>query len=128
MIHSHRSENGKLEITTEQEHTLMKLWDWRDLTSRIKDESLYFIMTNRELLRISLSLPSNENELLRYNNIPDSTRMYAKEIIDIILSNATDNSFTPVKFHLSAKLMKSATMKTKFLRVSKKRKVKKLKV
>ena len=83
-------------------------------------------MTNKELLRISLSLPLDENELLKCTNIPHSTRIHAKDILDAMNSkNTTDDTFTPVRFQVPEAQVRPVnfqSMKVESTNASKKRK------
>ena len=115
----------KLEMSADQEHALKRLWEWRDITARKNDESLSFIMTNRELLHISLSLPANETELLENNivHMSDSIRTFAKVIIDIVNDqDAIHDSMTPVKFQLSKSSTNSTYIKSRLSHAFERRK------
>ena len=44
---------------------LSRLWDWRDSTARKEDESPSFVLSNSDLVRIGLSLPTSLVQLDR---------------------------------------------------------------
>jgi len=56
---------GALTLTTEQDLALAALWDWRDITARDLDESVAYIMSNSEMLRIARALPHSVEQLLQ---------------------------------------------------------------
>jgi ribonuclease D len=49
-------------LTLEQNLILSLLWNWRDLIARKEDESVSYIMSNSELIRIGLRCPKSELE------------------------------------------------------------------
>lgn len=49
-------------LSLEQNLILGLLWNWRDLIARKEDESVSYIMSNSELVRIGLRCPKSESE------------------------------------------------------------------
>eukprot|EP01036_Dinobryon_divergens_P049176 gene49176-65906_t len=60
---SHSSSD--FDISLEQDLALAAVWDWRDRVARAEDESVSYIMSNSELIRIGLAMPREEAQLLR---------------------------------------------------------------
>ena len=48
---------------------LSRLWDWRDSTARKEDESPSFVLSNSDLVRIGLSLPTSLVQLDRLGRL-----------------------------------------------------------
>ena len=72
-------------LTAAQESTLVALWDWRDQCARREDDSAQSIMSNAELLRIGLCVPTSIS-MMEQNCGPLSlnTRQTATQIISLI--------------------------------------------
>lgn len=72
-------------LTAAQEATLVALWDWRDQCARREDDSVQSIMSNAELLRIGLCVPTSIS-MMEQNCGPLSlnTRQTAAQILSII--------------------------------------------
>jgi hypothetical protein len=51
-------------LTMEQTLIFELLWNWRDIIARREDESVSFILSNSELIRIGLKCPKSETEFL----------------------------------------------------------------
>lgn len=60
------------------------LWDWRDRCARAEDESVDFIMSNAELLRIAQRLPRTSSHLLECQPLSQLVRERAEEVVAII--------------------------------------------
>lgn len=58
-----RSTNGTSELTEVQTRVISALWDWRDREARDKDESIMFILSNAELIRLGMIAPRSVQEL-----------------------------------------------------------------
>ena len=54
---------GEPSLTHEQDMVMAALWSWRDLTAREEDESVAYVMSNAELIRIGQNLPRNMQQL-----------------------------------------------------------------
>lgn len=75
------------DLTLEQDLCLAALWDWRDRTARALDESLVYIMSNAELLKIGMTVPRDETSLRRdCGPISATVSAKASEIIEMIRS------------------------------------------
>ena len=73
------------ELNATQEAVLKTLWDWRDLTARAHDESLFYVCTNANLLRMALAVPTTTTTLQAlFNPIPPLVLECAQEILDRI--------------------------------------------
>lgn len=76
------------ELTSRQKSVLKALWDWRDKTARNHDESLAFVCTNSQLLRLALAASSNfsANRLQSlFHPIPPLVLEHSTEILDCML-------------------------------------------
>lgn len=56
------SKKASNSLTMEQNLILGHLWNWRDIIARKEDESVTYIMSNAELIRIGLKCPKSETE------------------------------------------------------------------
>ena len=72
------------DITEQQDAVVAALWNWRDKTARAADESVLFVMSNSELLRIGCLMPKDVSQLLSSGPISDMTRSYAADVIALI--------------------------------------------
>lgn len=88
------------ELTSRQKSVLKALWDWRDKTARRHDESLAFVCTNSQLLRLALaassSFSANRLQAL-FHPIPPLVLEHSTEILDCMLQNEepSDTFFKP---------------------------------
>ena len=80
---------GKIIALTEaQVNTIATLWEWRDSVAREKDESVSYIMSNAEMLRIALAIPQDVETLLtEVGPISSFVEECADEIISTIKNN-----------------------------------------
>jgi len=74
-------------ISNEQDAVMAALWQWRDHTARTLDESVHCIMSNSELLRIGIIMPTTQSEFNQCEPIKN------KEIIDKIIGDNV-NTYT----------------------------------
>ena len=56
-----------LQLSEEKELVLKVLWDWRDLTARKDDESVNYIMSDEEMVRICSRVPVTIDALEGYH-------------------------------------------------------------
>ena len=75
---------GGHELTFEQNATLSCLWNWRDMTARRADESGGFIMSNAELLRIGLAVPSDAQSIVATGPLSEYVREHLEELSAVI--------------------------------------------
>ena len=68
---------GEPSLTHEQDMVMAALWSWRDLTAREEDESVAFVMSNAELIRIGQNLPRSMQQLEECGPLSGMVRMYA---------------------------------------------------
>ena len=91
-----RGTKTRTKLNASQEAVLKTLWDWRDLTARAHDESLPFVCTNANLLRMGLSTPTTVGALQSlFNPIPPLVLSHSQEILDRIkaaVMEARDNN------------------------------------
>lgn len=67
-----------------QETVVRALFDWRDATARAEDESVAYVMSNAELVRIGLAMPVSLAALGRCGPLSDSTRRHAEHILALV--------------------------------------------
>lgn len=58
-----RAMNGSTTLTPTQERIITALWDWRDRRARDEDESVLFVLSNAELVRIAIVAPRSLQDL-----------------------------------------------------------------
>ena len=58
-----RAMNGSTTLTPTQERIITALWDWRDQRARDEDESVLFVLSNAELVRVALVAPRSLQDL-----------------------------------------------------------------
>ena len=95
----HGSTNSQKDaLTMEQDLALAALWDWRDALARQLDESVAYIASNAELLRIGLAVPKDESSLLKCSPLSSTVCSRMKEILEVIstrlLPGATQTTLT----------------------------------
>lgn len=73
-----------LEVGPEQESVLSRLWDWRDQIARDEDESIAYVMSKAEMLRIALRCPKSEAELQQCGPLSPLVRARSQEVLAII--------------------------------------------
>lgn len=66
----------------EQDCVLNRLWNWRDLTARNEDESPEYILSNAELVRIGLAMPTSAAQFERVHSVKGTER--AEAILRVI--------------------------------------------
>jgi len=71
----------ELSFTEKQEDMLAILWEYRDSTARLLDESPSYIMSNAELIRISRACPKDVSALLASGPLSEYMRTHAEEVI-----------------------------------------------
>ncbi len=75
-------------LTQNQQSCLKLLWNWRDETARVLDESQEYVCPKYGLFRIASSLPSNVATLQRLiNPMPPPILQFSQEILDIVQSS-----------------------------------------
>jgi exosome complex exonuclease RRP6 len=79
------SRGYKNELNVSQEAVLRSLFDWRDETARICDESVPYVCSNQALVRLALSCPNNLASLQGLlNPMPPMVLRSTKEILGVI--------------------------------------------
>ena len=71
-------------LTPSQDMVLAALFDWRDSTARKLDESVHYIMSNAELLRIGTMIPRSLEELKKCQPLSTVVWDNANEILQLI--------------------------------------------
>ena len=71
-------------LSFEQNSILSCLWNWRDITARQCDESCGYIMSNAELLRISMAVPRDANAIKATGPLSVYVREHLDDITAII--------------------------------------------
>ena len=61
------------------------LWQWRDNTARNLDESIHYIMSNSELLRIGIIMPTTQSELNQCEPIMN-------DLVDKVIGKSTNST------------------------------------
>ena len=84
------------DLTVEQDLALMALWEWRDSTARELDESVGFVMSNAELIRIGMAVPLDELQLLRCRPLGAFPTSHASEIVNAIASRLSGGASVTV--------------------------------
>jgi exosome complex exonuclease RRP6 len=75
----------KKELNATQTLILKRLWDWRDQTARSQDESVQYVCTNANLLRIAMSSPTSVSQLQGlFNPIPPLVFQSSQDIVDLV--------------------------------------------
>ena len=88
ILQKYRSLGFASTLTEAQVNTLATLWEWRDSVARDNDESVSYIMSNSEMLRIAVTMPKDVNILLtEIGPISSFVEESAAEIISVIKSN-----------------------------------------
>lgn len=97
---TNRMKNNKTvtELTDQQDAVISALWNWRDEQARSEDESILYIMSNAELLRIGKSIPLDEEHLKKcaplteyvQNNL-DKVLLVIKEAIGLNVDRPISN-------------------------------------
>ena len=84
--HHHQQVPRRLEdLSALQEAALAALWDYRDRTARLQDESCVAVMSNAELLRIGAHLPRTEQQLEQHcGPLSALTRSSCAEILAVV--------------------------------------------
>lgn len=83
-----------------QEAVLSKLWNWRDLKARELDESVFFVMSNAELLRIGTTAPRSIAQLEHCSPLSALVEKFKEEIIQLICE---EYETAPAVFHQEEK-------------------------
>jgi ribonuclease D len=71
-------------LTALQESVLSKLWDWRDLTARKLDESVVYVMSNAELLRIGAAAPRSSQQLHQLGPLSELVIQHEQVLLQLI--------------------------------------------
>lgn len=89
-----RSRGSKhIELNEQQEAVLAALWNWRDQTARTADESLTYVCTNANLIRMALSSSvgsstTSSMTLSRlqglFNSMPPLILQHSQELVELI--------------------------------------------
>jgi len=72
-------------ISNEQDAVMAALWQWRDNTARNLDESIHYIMSNSELLRIGIIMPTTQSELIQCEPIMN-------DLVDKVIGKSTNST------------------------------------
>jgi hypothetical protein len=73
-------------ISDTQDIVLATLYNWRDEQARERDESVEFIMSNSELVRIGLTCPVNQMELEKCRPLCGYVLEHAEQIVNLVQS------------------------------------------
>lgn len=73
------------DISDEQDAVMAALWEWRDIMARTLDESVHYIMSNSEVLRIGLIMPTTVTQFEQCQPI-EINDTFKEKIIEVILS------------------------------------------
>lgn len=73
------------DISDEQDTVMAALWQWRDSTARSLDESVHYIMSNSELLRIGLVMPTTASDFQQCQPIKID-ESFQNTIIELVIS------------------------------------------
>ena len=95
----------KTDLNASQDHVLRSLYDWRDQTARVCDESPQYVCSNQALLRLALSCPTNLSTLQGLlNPMPPLLLRYSKDILQVIqhCTSAQHEASTPVPLKTKA--------------------------
>jgi ribonuclease D len=71
----------ELSFTEMQENMLAVLWDYRDSIARSIDESVTYVMSNAEMIRIARACPKDVSALLSSGPLSEFTRSHAEEVL-----------------------------------------------
>ncbi|GAX20968.1 exosome complex exonuclease RRP6 [Fistulifera solaris] len=73
------------QYTPVQQLALQRLWDWRDATARVLDESVPYIITNAVLLRLATALPTSTAALQTlFNPMPPILWQHATDVTQLL--------------------------------------------
>ncbi|KAL3821654.1 hypothetical protein ACHAXA_006074 [Cyclostephanos tholiformis] len=83
------------ELSPQHEAALRSLYDWRDVTARLEDESVQYVCPNAALLRIASNRPATVEALQRLvNPLPPLVMRRSQEILDVIRVSTASSSPT----------------------------------
>lgn len=74
------------DISDEQDTVMAALWQWRDNIARNLDESVHFILSNSELLRIGLMMPTTASEFQQCQPVRNDDS-FRDIIIELVVSS-----------------------------------------
>lgn len=78
----------RIDLNFRQEIVLRELWEWRDRTARIYDESLQYVCTNHALLRMALACPTSAMQLQAlFNPMPSFLLHHTRDVITVVKSS-----------------------------------------
>lgn len=64
LAHTRRGQLETSELSDIQVHVLAGLYEWRDRLARTLDESIAYVCSNADLIKLAVSIPRNEPQLL----------------------------------------------------------------
>ena len=82
-------------LSASQDMVLAALFDWRDATARSNDESVHYVMSNAELLRVGTAIPRTMEELRRCQPLSATVWQRAEEILQLINDRLSVQSAKP---------------------------------
>jgi hypothetical protein len=99
-------------LAADEETVMGALWNWRDLKAREQDESLEFIMSNAELLRLGKARPQTEDAIRATGPLSREVKAHLPELVALIVG-ACSVQPTPVSVGTGTKTGSSAAAKSR---------------
>jgi ribonuclease D len=72
-------------LAADEETVMGALWNWRDMKAREQDESLEFIMSNAELLRLGKARPQTEDAVRATGPLSREVNAHLPELVALIV-------------------------------------------